>query len=127
MARCFETVCEIIIASKGVVYRSEKEEIETKSVLTTWKYPNLKKSAKQLSTWTLWRTLSFEKNKKRLFCYLVEGKWKSLKQFREHVWKDDKEEEGKREKTPLLAQILEQSSATKVSLLFFFPAFVYNK
>ena len=126
MARCFETVCKIIIASKGVVYRPEKEEIETKSVLTTWKYPNLKKSAKQLSTWTLWRTLSFEKNKKRLFCYLVEGnKWKSLKQFREHVWKDDKEEEGKREKMPLLAQTLKQSSATEVSrLLFFFPAFV---
>ena len=35
MARCFETVCEIIIASKEVVYRSEKGEIETKSVLTT--------------------------------------------------------------------------------------------
>ena len=36
---------------------------------------------------------------------------------------DDKEEEGKREKMRLLAQILEQSSATEVSpLLFFFPA-----
>ena len=35
---------------------------------------------------------------------------------------DDKEEEGKREKMRLLAQILEPSSATEVSLLFFFPA-----
>ena len=35
---------------------------------------------------------------------------------------DDKEEEGKREKMRLLAQILEQSRATEVSLLFFFPA-----
>ena len=33
-ARCFETACEIIIASKGVVHRSKKGEIETKSVLT---------------------------------------------------------------------------------------------
>ena len=42
-----------------------------------------------------------------------------------YVWKDDKEEEGKREKMPLLAQTLKQSSATEVSqLLFFFPAFV---
>ena len=41
-----------------------------------------------------------------------------------YVWKDDKEEEGKREKMPLLSQILEQSSATEVILLFFFPAFV---
>ena len=48
-ARCSETVCEIIIASKGVVYRSEKGETETESVLATWKYLNLKKSAKQLS------------------------------------------------------------------------------
>ena len=49
MARCSETVWEIIIASKGVVYRSEKGETETESVLATWKYLNLKKSAKQLS------------------------------------------------------------------------------
>ena len=45
MVRCFETVCEIIIASKGLIYRSEKGEIEAKC-LDELKIPQLKEICK---------------------------------------------------------------------------------